>query len=126
MAASVFGHGNIMLEVGKAGSNSQTRYIRQHYNVESAPSTSAASLVKRGEGIALPDLSNELVSEWIKTHTDRINLVPDPEVGIDDLCSWTLFSIADWNRYLRALLASTTPTKAVKRTLVPRAAYRIR
>lgn len=85
MAVYVFAYGDTTLKVGKAGSNSQARYISQHYNAGSAPSTLATSLIKRGAEIGIPDLSNESVSEWIKTHTDRINFVLESEAGIDSL-----------------------------------------
>lgn len=85
IAVYVFAYGDITLKVGKAGSKSQARYISQHYNAGSAPSTLAASLLNRGGEIGVSDLSKESVSKWIKTHTDRINLVLDSEVGIDAL-----------------------------------------
>lgn len=85
MAVYAFAYGDTTLKVGKAGSNSQARYISQHYNAGSAPSTLAASLLKRGKEIGVTDLSNESVSEWIKTYTDRINLILDSETGIDSL-----------------------------------------
>ena len=85
MAVYVFAYGETTLKVGKAGSNSQARYISQHYNAGSAPSTLAASLIKRGAEIGIPGLSNESVSEWIKTHTDRLNFVLESQAGIDSL-----------------------------------------
>lgn len=85
MAVYVFAYGETTLKVGKAGSNSQARYISQHYNAGSAPSTLAASLIKRGADVGITILSNESVSEWIKTHTDRLNFVLESEAGIDSL-----------------------------------------
>lgn len=85
MAIYVFAYGDTTLKVGKAGSNSQARYISQHYNAGSAPSTLAASLLKRSTEIGVSGLDNASVSDWIKSETDRINFVVDSEVGIDGL-----------------------------------------
>jgi hypothetical protein len=79
MAVYVFAYEDTTLKVGKAGSNSHARYISQHYNAGSAPSTLAAALLKRGGEIGLTDLRRESVSGWIKTHTYRINFFLDSE-----------------------------------------------
>lgn len=91
MAIYVFVYGDTTLKVGKVGSNSQARYISQHYNGGSAPSTLAASLLKRGGEIGVTNLDNARVSEWIKSQTDRINFVVDSEVGIDGLSLFESF-----------------------------------
>lgn len=91
MAVYVFAYGNTTLKVGKAGPNSQARYISQHHNAGSAPSTLAATLIKRGGEIGVADLTNESVSEWIKANTDRINFVLDSEAGIDSLSLLEVF-----------------------------------
>ncbi|WP_417657715.1 hypothetical protein [Pseudidiomarina aestuarii] len=91
MAIYVFVYGDTTLKVGKAGSNSQARYISQHYNAGSSPSTLAASLLKRGGEIGVSNLDNDSVSEWIKSETDRINFVLDSEVGIDGLSLFESF-----------------------------------
>lgn len=85
MAIYVFAYGDTTLKVGNAGSKSQARYISQHYNAGSAPSTLAASLLKRGVEVGVPELDKSSVSDWIKSHTDRINFVVDSKVGIDGL-----------------------------------------
>lgn len=85
MAAYVFTYGDTTLKVGKVGPNSQARYTSQHYNAGSAPSTLAASLLKRGAEIGVKGLDKKSVSEWIKNETDRINFVLDAELGIDGL-----------------------------------------
>jgi len=85
MAVYVFAYGDTTLKVGKAGSNSQARYVSQHYNPASASSTLAASIVKRGGEIGVSDVDFQSVSEWLKDETDRINILLDTEVGIDAL-----------------------------------------
>lgn len=106
MAIYVFVYGDTTLKVGKAGSNSQARYISQHYKAGSAPSTLAASLLKRGREIGVSNLDNDSVSEWIKSETDRINFVVDSEVGIDGLPSLNHSCIAASSRCLKDFRAN--------------------
>ena len=85
MAVYVFAYGNTVLKVGKAGPRSQARYTSQHYNASSAPSTLAASLLRRGGEIGVPDLRLESVGDWIRSNTDRLNFIMKLECGIATL-----------------------------------------
>lgn len=85
MAVYVFSYGDIVLKVGKAGSNSGARYTSQHYNAASAPSTLAASLLKDGNQIGVSGLTVESAGDWIKKHTDRTNFIMRAECGIPSL-----------------------------------------
>lgn len=68
------------LKIGKAGPNSNARYTSQHYNAGSAPSTLAATLLKRGDLIG-ENITMETAPSWIKENTDRINFLLDAKHG---------------------------------------------
>lgn len=81
------------LKVGKAGPNSNARWESQHYNPGSAMSNLAFSLVRYGrlatiEEPSLPGLRAELhrvdpddMADWIKKHTERVNILIGSEAG---------------------------------------------
>ena len=77
VAVYVFCHQGRTLKVGRVGPNSNARYTSQHYNPGSAPSTLAASVLKRGTEIGLQGISGPGVGDWIKTNTDRYNFLLD-------------------------------------------------
>jgi hypothetical protein len=92
-----FDYEGIWLKVGKAGPNSGPRWISQHYNPASAPSTLAFSLVKYGhfatvEHPSLPGLRQRLenvhpddIGSWIRQHTNRVNLLIRADMGREGL-----------------------------------------
>ena len=82
MAVYVFLFQGRVLKVGKVGPKSQARYVSQHYNAGSAPSTLAASLLKRGPEVGLPAVDSNEMPEWIKKNTDRINFIMKAERGM--------------------------------------------
>jgi hypothetical protein len=66
------------LKVGKVGPNSNARYTSQHYNPNSAHSNLARSILANPAKIEAVGVNEPNVGEWIRQHTDRINLlVPD-------------------------------------------------
>ena len=85
MAVYVFSYGDTVLKVGKAGPNSGARYTSQHYNAASAPSTLAASLLKRGDEIGASGLTVESAADWIKKNTHRTNFLMKAECGVSVL-----------------------------------------
>jgi len=92
-----FRYGDIWLKAGKAGPNSGARWVSQHYKPGRAQSTLALSLVKYGhfatsEHPSLPQLQRQLrlvspddIGEWIKRHTERVNLLIRAEMGTGGL-----------------------------------------
>lgn len=92
-----FQYESAWLKVGKAGTKSGARWISQHYNPGSAMSTLAFSLVKYGhfasvDHPSLPDLRPRLqtvspddIGEWIRRHTERVNIVIRAEMGREGL-----------------------------------------
>lgn len=82
MAVYVFTHGRDTLKVGKAGANSQARYISQHYNPGSAQSTLAASIFSDRARYGLEDAKVTEIGAWIKANVDRVNLLMDERTGI--------------------------------------------
>ena len=77
MAVYVFCHQGRALKVGKAGPNSNARYTSQHYSPRAAPSTLAASVLKRGMEIGVPGMTYAEVGDWVKASTDRHNFLLD-------------------------------------------------
>lgn len=81
MAVYVFSYKGQTLKVGKVGSKSQARYVSQHYNPGSAPSTLASSLLMYGTRLGIGGIDKDTVSEWIKSNTDRHNFILDAGHG---------------------------------------------
>jgi len=82
MAVYVFTYAGDTLKVGKAGANSQARYISQHYNPGSAQSTLAASILGDRTRYGLDDARETDIGPWIKANVDRVNLLVDERAGI--------------------------------------------
>lgn len=85
MAVYIFAHGNNVLKVGIAGSNSEARYTSQHYNPASANSNLAKSLLSDEEFPERDICSEENIGNWIKTNLDRVNILLDDQYGISFL-----------------------------------------
>ena len=63
------------LKVGKAGPRSIARYTSQHYNPASARSTLAQSILTSPTKVGAVHVDLGSVGNWIKEHTDRVNLL---------------------------------------------------
>ncbi|HEX3497319.1 MAG TPA: hypothetical protein VHT02_09160 [Methylocella sp.] len=63
------------LKIGIAGPKSGARYRSQHYNPNSAGSTLAGSILKHPSKIGIMTMPASSIGDWIKAHTDRINLL---------------------------------------------------
>ncbi len=84
MAAYLFLIGDKCLKVGKAGPKSNARFSRQHYIPGSSRSNLAGSVLNNKERVrdllapelqsGVDDLDDRTISQWIKTHTTRVNL----------------------------------------------------
>lgn len=70
------------LKVGKAGPKSHARYCSQHYNHSSSMSNLSKSLLASREAFSLHELRDEEIGSWIKTNTERVNLVLDTKYGV--------------------------------------------
>ena len=77
MAVYGFWHGGEWLKIGMAGPNSNARYTSQHYNPNSAGSTLAASLVNDRSMSGWPDFNPNAPGDWIKSATNRVNILMD-------------------------------------------------
>ena len=75
IAVFVFSDTDRVLKVSKVGPNSNARYQSQHYGVNRAPSTLARSLLNDRDAVQRHRLNKENVGDWIKRHTDRVNLI---------------------------------------------------
>jgi len=62
------------LKVGRAGANSNARYVSQHYT-ESAPSTLAKSIRSDERMRNISDLDGKALAAWIKRETSRVNIL---------------------------------------------------
>ena len=70
------------LKVGKAGPNSQARYVSQHYNPGSSRSNLAKSLLRKGDSLGIMGLNDSNVEAWIKHNTTRLDFLLDKSAGI--------------------------------------------
>jgi hypothetical protein len=76
-----FWHAEKWLKIGKVGSNSQARYISQHYNPGSAQSTLAKSLTDDPHMSQMPNFDPNNAGDWIKKYTSRVNILLDADKG---------------------------------------------
>jgi hypothetical protein len=66
------------LKVGRVGPRSKARYTNHHYNLRSARSTLAGSLVKDANMLTVAGFDPKTPGVWIKSATHRVNiLMPD-------------------------------------------------
>jgi hypothetical protein len=63
------------LKIGKAGPKSQARYTSQHYNVNSSQSNFGRSLMADPELAAIAGSDPLAVGEWIRSSTNRVNIL---------------------------------------------------
>ena len=69
------------LKIGKAGSKSNARFLSQHYNPHSASSNLASSILKDCN-MAYLNLTSQNISDWIKSHCRRIDILLDESLGV--------------------------------------------
>ena len=82
MAVYIFFWDEKCLKVGKVGQNSNARYTSQHYNPRSSNSNLAKSILLGKDKLGLPSVSESNIGAWIKSNTDRINILLDSRHGI--------------------------------------------
>lgn len=85
------------LKVGKVGPNSHARYSYQHYNASSAASTLAGSLLRNLGAVGLSKADSANLGQWIRDHTDRVNLLLPEELGDPILGLLEAFLHVRWN-----------------------------
>ncbi len=78
-AVYIFKWNNTYLKVGKVNSNSNARYLSQHYNPASSNSNLSKSLLNDTEFQALLGYGN--VGQWLKTNTTRFNILIPSNLG---------------------------------------------
>jgi hypothetical protein len=69
------------LKIGIAGPKSDARFRSQHYNPHSAGSTLAGSILKHPTKIGVHAIPACSIGDWIKEHTDRLNLLLPASYG---------------------------------------------
>lgn len=79
VAVYIFSDTERVLKVGQVGPNSQSRYTSHHYNPESSGSNLSKSLLEDEHAKEKYNLSQEIVGEWIKKNTDRVNFIIDAD-----------------------------------------------
>jgi hypothetical protein len=82
MAVYAFFHQGQCLKVGKAGPNSEARYVSQHYSKGSSRSNLARSLAEHRASRGWEDLDRDHPGLWVRQHADRLNLLLDVELGL--------------------------------------------
>jgi hypothetical protein len=81
MAVYGFWHGGEWLKIGMAGPHSNARYTSQHYNPNSAGSTLASSLLNDPRMSNWPSFRPSAPRDWIKSATNRVNILLDSKHG---------------------------------------------
>lgn len=84
MGIYTFCYNGEFLKIGKAGPNSNARFLSQHYNPRSARSTLAASILQddRMQGIGI---NESIVGQWIRNNCRRVDILLDSDLGIFSL-----------------------------------------
>jgi len=96
VAVYVFFRGGQALKVGKAGANSAARYTSQHYNPKGATSTLARSILTNAAKVGAVGVAPGLIGDWIKEHTDRVNLLMPTASGLPILSLLESFLHVRW------------------------------
>lgn len=81
MAVYAFFLNGQALKVGKVGPSSNARYTSQHYNPKSAGSNLARSILANPAKVSVLSIEASGIGEWIKGHTDRVNLLVPASLG---------------------------------------------
>jgi hypothetical protein len=81
MGVYTFWHEGESIKIGKAGPNSNARFLSQHYNPKSAQSTLAASIL-RDKRMQSKGITEHTVGDWIKNNCRRIDILLDSDLGI--------------------------------------------
>jgi hypothetical protein len=81
MAVYAFFLNGQALKVGKVGPSSNARYTSQHYNPKSAGSNLARSILANPAKVNVPGIDASAIGEWIRGHTDRVNLLAPASLG---------------------------------------------
>jgi hypothetical protein len=84
------------LKVGKVGQKSAARYTSQHYNAGSAMSTLAASILTNARRVGAEGIYSPAIGDWIRTHTDRVNLLMPISLGLPMLSLLESFLHVRW------------------------------
>jgi hypothetical protein len=96
MAVYAFFLNGQALKVGKVGPNSAARYTSQHYNSASAKSCLAKSILANAPKVGGVDVDAASVGDWIKTNTDRVNLLLSTTLGLPVLSLLESFLHVRW------------------------------
>lgn len=78
-AVYMFFYNDLALKIGKVNEKSNARYSYQHYGFN-AKSTLAKSIVS-DKNFLSEHVNSSNVSEWIKSHTRRIDIIVDVKCG---------------------------------------------
>ena len=97
MAVYAFFLDDRALKVGKVGPNSHARYSYQHYNASSAASTLAGSLMRNPVAVGIEGIEAANVGQWIREHTDRVNLLLPEDLGNPVLSLLEAYLHVRWN-----------------------------
>lgn len=81
MGVYTFWYKEKFLKIGKAGPNSNARFLSQHYNPRSAQSTLAASILL-DKGMQNEGITEGNVGDWIKNNCRRVDILLDADLGI--------------------------------------------
>jgi hypothetical protein len=81
MGVYAFNYKGRFLKIGKAGPNSNNRFLYQHYKPGAAMSTLAGSILPDPEMEGL-GITESNIGEWIKSNCRRIDILLNVDLGI--------------------------------------------
>jgi hypothetical protein len=96
MAVYAFFLNGQALKVGKVGPKTNARYTSQHYNPASAGSTLARSISMNATTVGPVGIDHGSVGDWIRRHTDRVNLLLPVPLGLPILSLLESFLHVRW------------------------------
>jgi hypothetical protein len=81
MGVYMFEFNGIFLKIGKANSNSNARFLSQHYNINSSNSNLAKSIFNDND-FEKYNINENAIGEWIKNNIRRIDIFLDESLGM--------------------------------------------
>jgi hypothetical protein len=101
MAVYAFFLNGQALKVGKVGPSSNARYTPQRYNPKSAGSNLARSIPANPAKVSVLGIEASGIGEWIRGHTDRVNLLAPASFGDPMLSLLESFLNVRWEARVR-------------------------
>jgi hypothetical protein len=83
MAVYIFIYNDEILKIGKVGSQSNARFVYQHYIPKSSKSNLAKSLLSDSQSPISPDgIDDQSIGAWMKSKLQRIDILVEKSAGM--------------------------------------------